>query len=61
LKIAKVNDDEITPEDVQGAAEEKAERLRVQKEAEEEAARLAAEKAAAGEAEGEPKEEAEDN
>lgn len=62
LKIKKVNDEEVTPEDVQAAAEEKAERARLAKEAEEEAARLAAEKAAAGEQpEGEVKEEAEDN
>ena len=56
LKFSDINEEEVTGEDVEAAAEEKKERIQAAKEAEEEAARLAAEKEAEG-VEGEPEDE----
>jgi len=48
LKFSDVNEDEVTAEDVEGAAEEKKERILAAKEAEEEAERARLEKEAEG-------------
>lgn len=48
LKFTDINEDEVTGEDVEGAAEEKKERIAAAKEAEEEAERVRLEKEAEG-------------